>query len=203
MCERRARAPRRRTDGPREVLRLSAMRNGGVSRGGEPGPRRRLLCRRSGFYPVEVHRRGDTSTVIIEAMPIPENEVRLWIRGLPKSEQNKGRFAEYTERIRAEARTKFAEPLTTSVEVKILFKDRKCRPDVDNVEKKIVDALQTVAIVDDRQVRKKTSAVIDEEVVGIVGDKHQTLARLHRGEEFLIIIVIDRIPSIAMEVESS
>ena len=32
-------------------------------------------------------------------MQIRENEVRLWIEGVPKSEQNKGSFTEYTERI--------------------------------------------------------------------------------------------------------
>jgi hypothetical protein len=137
-------------------------------------------------------------------MPIPEYEVRLWIDGRPKSGQNKGSFREYTERIQAVARRGFPEPVRTPVEVRILFGDWKFRPDVDNPEKKIVDALNGVAFVDDKQVRYRTSAVVDDAVVATGGDEHRTFARLRRGEEFLIIVVVDRpTPSIAMEVETS
>ena len=81
--------------------------------------------------------------------------------------------------------------MTTGVEVRILFKDWKFRPDVDNVEKKIVDALKGVAFVDDRQVRYRTAAIVNDAVVASAGDGHLTFDRLQRGKEFLIIIILD------------
>jgi Holliday junction resolvase RusA-like endonuclease len=74
-------------------------------------------------------------------MPLPPNERRIWVRGVPKSGQSKGKLSQgYIDRIRDAAREQFSRPVTTSVEIKILFKDWDSRPDVDNVSKRIVDA---------------------------------------------------------------
>jgi hypothetical protein len=131
-------------------------------------------------------------------------ETRVWVPTRPKSSQGRGRFAEYEESIRAATRPKFAVPLTCPVEITIVFADWEKRPDVGNIEKVIVDALEGVAIVNDRQVRKVSAAVVDQTMRQMMGENHRTFQQLLKGECFMIRIMADPpVPSIIDEVPSS
>ena len=138
-------------------------------------------------------------------MSIPANEYRIWVDGRPSSSQGKGRLTrlEYVERIQEAARAMFTTPITVPVEITIVFKNWDTRPDVDNVEKRAIDALKGIAIVDDGQVRKATKATIDEGIIDIIGDDHLTFAQILTGDQVLIRILVDPEPTIAWEVKSS
>ena len=138
-------------------------------------------------------------------MALWPNEFRIWITGLPKSAQSKDKIARaYVERIREAARAKLtAGPVLSPIEVTIVFADWASRPDVDNVDKRVIDALKGIAFVDDRQVTKVTIGVLDHATAAAAGERHFTFQRLIRGEEFLIRILVEPTPTISWDVESS
>jgi hypothetical protein len=101
----------------------------------------------------------------------------------------------------------FSDPLTSSeIEVEIVIADKKDhRPDVDNIPKRVLDALNGIAYIDDRQVvhSSVTLIPIDDNLRSINGLPHRTLTRLIDGDEFLIRIRERLITTIGQAVPSS
>jgi Holliday junction resolvase RusA-like endonuclease len=137
------------------------------------------------------------------AVPLQPNERRIWVDGVPKSSQGKAKMNRaYVERIKSAAQREFVAPVAGPVEITIVFKDWSSRPDVDNVEKVAIDALKGIVFIDDKQVRKVTTATIDDCIIDLTGDDHRTFRQILGGEKFLIRILVDP-PPIAWEVKSS
>ena len=136
-------------------------------------------------------------------MPLSPGDIRIWVPGIPKSEQSDNKHAAaYVARIRDAARKVCPNPVFTNVEVTILFKDWTTRPDVDNVIGRILDSLENIVYMKDRQVTKITVAVVGSDIAPLVAD-HLTIQRVLAGEGFLIQVLIAPVPSISWQLESS
>ena len=114
-----------------------------------------------------------TKTIVIPAKAVPKARPRKGKHGFytPNTTQH---FEDFVKMV---AYQQFDHPITEPVELEITFKmprpkrmmwKRKpmpevpCanQPDLDNLEKSVLDGLQGVAFLDDRQVWKKTSKKI-------------------------------------------
>ena len=120
---------------------------------------------------------------------------RIWVQGHPQSMQGTPRhLAQYRERITESARQVVPYPVkSTRIDIEIYFQSRgPLRPDVDNIIKPILDALNGVVYFDDSQVRSiRVAAFPTDEAYGFSGPTSiETLDRLFKdsADEFLIDI---------------
>lgn len=116
--------------------------------------------------------------------------VSIWVEGTPKS-LSAERKSEYVHRIREAAAGEIAARLTSGrIDIEIIFaaKDRLLRPDVDNVAKPILDALNGVLYEDDKQVRSvRVVALPLDDAVHMSGPASPAvISRLFEAKEFLV-----------------
>lgn len=112
----------------------------------------------------------------------------------------------YLDRVRTAARAVFPSPLLSeNIEIVLVFVDRGSRPDVDNVLKPALDALEGIVYVDDRQVRSVRSEAVpnDDSLRTVDGTPHLTFAKLLDGAHFLIRVRVPGVPTIAGELPTS
>ncbi len=126
-----------------------------------------------------------------------EEPIRLWIEGRPQSfRKNKASTSRYLERIKNAASALIPAPTeSTRLDVEIFFEtERSLRADVDNVIKPILDALQGIAYLDDRQVRSvKVTALPSGEPYRLSGwMDSEILYRLKKEPPEFLINIYDR-----------
>ena len=125
----------------------------------------------------------------VRVFPDRRPRYSLWIKGPPRSSQSHGPSTKYIERVQTVARSEVsgASPLTSSaLEVEIIFAARGKRPDVDNVDKILLDALCGIVYGDDKQVRAvKVVALRLDESFRCRGSASVS-QRLLNGREFLV-----------------
>ena len=117
-----------------------------------------------------------------------EPTFRIWVAGRPQSFQKKGSTERYTQRIREAAAAIVSRPASSPrIDIEIWYAaDHLARGDVDNIIKPVLDALNGVVYVDDRQVRSVRAVAIPlNDVVSMTWTRHDVAERLN-GEEFLI-----------------
>jgi Endodeoxyribonuclease RusA len=135
------------------------------------------------------------------------DEYRIWVPGLPKSQQaSKKHLAPYVAAIQDAARAQFSAPLAAlGIEIIVVFADSRKRPDVDDVQKLVLDALKGIVYADDRQVVSGRAEVLprDDRLRMVGGAPHRTFAQLLDTDQFLIRILVPVFPSIANELPSS
>jgi Holliday junction resolvase RusA-like endonuclease len=138
-------------------------------------------------------------------MALLQNEYRFWVRGAPLSLQSdKKHSAAYEERIQAAAKGKIPGPFPNArIEITIVFGDRRTRPDVDNIAKRIVDALEGIVYVNDNQVVKVCVATVDASVRELAGEDHHSIAQAQAGEQFLVNILVNHPASIVRELRTT
>ena len=79
-------------------------------------------------------------------MTLAADEYSIWISGVPRSLEAK-HVKSYLENVRNVARAEFASPLrSVGIEMKSVLFDPGQRPDVDNVLKRIADALKGIRV---------------------------------------------------------
>ncbi|MFC1913904.1 RusA family crossover junction endodeoxyribonuclease [Chloroflexota bacterium] len=120
---------------------------------------------------------------------------RIWVQGHPQSVQGTPKhLAQHRERIAESARQVVPYPAKSKrIDIEIYFQSRRpLRPDVDNIIKPILDALNGIVYFDDSQVRSiRVAAFPVDEPYGISGPTSvEILDRLFKASanEFLIDI---------------
>ena len=103
-----------------------------------------------------------------------------------QSDKSKAKF--YVERIKAEAQKQVqGPPLSSSaVDVEIIFAARGSRPDVDNVTKRLLDALKGIVYHSDKQVRSVKSVGLRLDESFYARGFNTVFQRLRSGKEFLV-----------------
>ena len=113
----------------------------------------------------------------------------LWIPGRPLSSRSK-KFKPYAERIKAEARKQVQgrQPLSSPrIGVEIIFATRE-PGDVDNVSKRILDALKGIVYHDDNQVLSVNCVGLRLDHSFYARGSNTVFQRLLSGKEFLVNI---------------
>jgi len=102
-----------------------------------------------------------------------------------QSDNRKAKF--YVERIKAEARNQVKGPPlgSTRIDVEIIFATREAR-DVDNVAKRILDALKGIIYDDDKQVRSVKNVALKLREGFHARGSAAVFHRLLLGQEFLV-----------------
>jgi hypothetical protein len=111
----------------------------------------------------------------------------LWIKDRPLSSRSR-KFKGYVERIQAEARNQVQgrQPLSsTRIDIEIIFATRETG-DVDNVSKRILDALVGIVYDDDKQVRTVKSVALKLPEGFHARGSAKVFNRLLSGQEFLV-----------------
>jgi Holliday junction resolvase RusA-like endonuclease len=137
---------------------------------------------------------------------LPSHEFRIWVSGVPKSQQARGKHSDgYKARVQAAALAEFRLPLSGRVEVLVIYSGRRApQLDTDNAAKLIQDALKGIAYYDDSQVKDtRVVALSEDELREVRGQPHHTFARILDGDRFLIRILADTPPSIADHLKTS
>jgi len=127
-------------------------------------------------------------------MTLKRNPIfRIWIPGIPKSFQSKGKGSKtkYTQVIQEATREQVPYPVRSGwVDIEIFFVAlRTMRADVDNVIKPILDAFIDIVYFNDNQVRSiRAVAISPDEIISFHNADSKAMKRLYKGNEFLIDI---------------
>lgn len=121
-------------------------------------------------------------------------ECRFWVDGRPQSAQKAGSNTSYRKRISTAAKEAMGNraPCTSGsliVEVWFCYPESK-RPEVDNVLKPILDAMEGVVYINDRQVRQVKCTAFPDSGPWKVRTKGEALGRLRNTDhrEFLVLV---------------
>jgi len=119
------------------------------------------------------------------------SEFRIWVVGKPQTyRKNRKSLSRYIEAIQSAAKDIVPYPVKSKrIDIEIWFESEFLRPDVDNVIKPILDALQGIVYFDDKQIRSvKVVAVPHDDIFALSGwSKIETTQRLRNGEFFIDI----------------
>ncbi len=120
---------------------------------------------------------------------------KIWISGKPLNYRNKSKLIkdDYKNRIQIAAKKEVNSPWRSKrIDVEIWFSQNSAvRPDVDNVTKLVLDALQGIVYVNDSQVRSvKVGCIPRDDAFEIEKEESDDFFRLldNKKEEFLIRI---------------
>lgn len=105
---------------------------------------------------------------VVNMKPTPKDRPRFFRRGRFIGTYSTQRNKDAEKTIQAEARKHFEKPMTCAISIRIIHmiktSDKKkiampkmTRPDLDNLDKLVMDALNGIAYVDDGQVVAKNS----------------------------------------------
>ena len=119
----------------------------------------------------------------------------IWINGKPMNFRNRSKSikAAYKAKIQTETKKCITTPWGSKrLDIEVWFSaDCAIRPDVDNVTKPILDALEGIAYVNDSQVRSiKTGYLPRNDAIKVAAEDEEDFLRLlsNKKEEFLVRI---------------
>ena len=119
------------------------------------------------------------------------SEFRVWVIGKPQTyRKNRKSLSRYLETIQSAAKSVVPYPVKSKrIDIEIWFQSEYLRPDVDNIIKPILDALQGIVYFDDKQIRSvKVVALPHDDCFALNGlSKPETTQRLSNGEFFIDI----------------
>lgn len=118
-------------------------------------------------------------------------EFRIWISGAPQTyRKSKKSLSRYIETLKSATREIVPFPIESGrIDIEIWVNSDQLRPDVDNIVKPILDAMQGLVYFDDKQVRSvKVTALPYNDVYRLSGwCKEETFDRLSNREFFIDI----------------
>ena len=118
-------------------------------------------------------------------------EFRIWVDGSPQTyRKNKKSLSRYIEKVQNAVREIVPFPIKSGrIDIEIWFQSDYLRPDVDNIIKPILDAMNGIVYFDDKQVRSvKVTALPHDDAYIISGwSKHETFERMDNGAFFVDI----------------
>ena len=118
-------------------------------------------------------------------------EFRIWVEGTPQPfRKDRKSLSRYLESVQNAARELVPFPIGSKrIDIEIWFRSEHLRPDVDNIIKPILDALQGIVYFDDKQVRSVKVVALPHDDAYILSGwfKMETFDRLDSGEFFVDI----------------
>lgn len=102
--------------------------------------------------------------LVIPGRPVPKKRPRLGYNGRKAYIYTPEETKAYEELIRWLGRINVKQPITDLVEVqiKIYFKGKDEKPDLDNVIKSLLDGMNGIVLKDDRQVRRIVAEMFED-----------------------------------------